>query len=50
MKQAAHGGVVLIFDMNNPRLEADDFALLVQELVSDLYFFSLSLIDNSSAS
>ena len=39
VKQASRNGVVSIFDKYNPRLEANNFTLLLQELENDLYFF-----------
>ena len=48
-KQASRNGVVSIFDKYNPRLEANNFTLPLQELENDLYFFSLDLISRSSA-
>ena len=38
VKQAAHNGVVSIFDMNNPRLEAKKLTFLLQALGRDLSF------------
>ena len=43
VKQASRKGVVSIFDKYNPRLEANNFTLPLQELENDLYFFSLDL-------
>ena len=48
-KQASRNGVVSIFDKYNPRLEANDFTLPLQELENDLYLFSLDLVSGSSA-
>ena len=49
VKQASRNGVVSIFDKYNPRLEANNFTLPLQELENDLYFFSLDLVSGSSA-
>ena len=49
VKQASRNGVVFIFDKYNPRLEANNFTPPLQELESDLYFFSLDLVSGSSA-
>ena len=49
VKQASRNGVVSIFDTYNPRLEANNFTLPLQELEDDLYFFSLDLVSGSSA-
>ena len=49
VKQASRNGVVSIFDKHNPRLEADNFALPLQEFEDDPYFFSLDLVSGSSA-
>ena len=49
VKQASRHGVVSIFDTYNPRLEANNFTLPLQELENDLYFFSLDLVSRSSA-
>ena len=35
IKQASRNGLVSIFDKYNPRLEANNFTLLLQELVKD---------------
>ena len=48
VKQASRNGVVSIFDKYNPRLEANNFTLSLQELENDLYFFSLGLVSGSS--
>ena len=48
-KQASRNGVVSILDKYNPRLEANNFTLPLQELKNDLYFFSLDLLSGSSA-
>ena len=50
VKQASRNGVVSIFDKCNPRLEANNFTLPLQELGNDLYFFSLDIVSGSSAS
>ena len=39
VKQASRNGVVLIFEKYNPRLEANNFTLPLQELENHLYFF-----------
>ena len=39
VKQASRNGVVSIFDKYNPRLEANNFTLPLQELENDLFFF-----------
>ena len=49
VKQASRNGVVSIFDKYNPRLQANNFTLPLQELENDLYFFSLDLFSESSA-
>ena len=49
VKQASRNGVVSIFDKYNPRLEANNFTLPLQELENDLYFVSLDLVSGSSA-
>ena len=49
VKQASRNGVVSIFDKYNPRLEANNFTLPLQELENDLYFVSLGLISERSA-
>ena len=49
VKQASRNGVVSIFDKHNPRLEANDFTLPLQELENDVYFFSLDLVSGSCA-
>ena len=49
VKQASRNGVVSIFDKYNPRLEANNFTLPLQELENELYFFSLDLVSGSSA-
>ena len=49
VKQASRKGVVSIFDKYNPRLEANNFTLPLQELENELYFFSLNLVSGSSA-
>ena len=48
VKQASRNGAVSIFDKHNPRLEANNFALPLQELENDLYFVSLDLVSGSS--
>ena len=50
VKQASRNGVVSIVDKYNPRLEANNFTLPLQELENDLYFSSLDLVSGSSAS
>ncbi|CAM9927547.1 unnamed protein product, partial [Sphacelaria rigidula] len=50
VKQATQDGVVSIFDMNNPRLETNNLTVPLQELESDLYFFSLELSNGNDAS
>ncbi|CAM9790762.1 unnamed protein product, partial [Sphacelaria rigidula] len=50
VKQATRNGVVSIFDINNPRLETNNFTVPLQELESDLYFFSLELSSRNNAS
>ncbi|CAM9982684.1 unnamed protein product [Sphacelaria rigidula] len=50
VKQATRNGVVSIFEMNNPRLETNKFTVPLQELESDLYFFSLELSSGNDAS
>ena len=47
--QAARNGVVFIFDMEKPMLEANNFTLPLQELGCDIYSFSLHFIDKSGA-
>ena len=49
VKEAPRNGVVPIYDQHNPRLEANNFTLPLQELENDLYFFSLDLVSGSSA-
>ena len=49
VKQAARSGIISIFDMDNPRLEANNFTLPLQELGCDLYSFSLDLTNASGA-
>ena len=49
VKQASRNGVVSIFDKYNPKLEANNFTLPLQELENDLYFFSVDLVSGSSA-
>ena len=49
VKQASRNGVVSIFNKYNPRLEANNFTLPLQELENDLYFFSVDLVSGSSA-
>ena len=49
VKQASRNGVVSIFDKYNPRLEANNFTLPLQELENDLHFFSMDLVSGSSA-
>ena len=39
VKQASRNGVVSIFDKRNPRLEANNFTLPLQEFENDLYLF-----------
>ena len=39
VQQASRNGVVSIFNKYNPRLEANNFTLSLQELENDLYFF-----------
>ena len=43
IKQASRNGVASIFDKYNPRLEANNFTLPLQELENDLYFFGWTL-------
>ena len=43
VKQAVRNGVVSIFDMNNPRLEANILTFPLQAVGHDLYYFSLDL-------
>ena len=43
VKQASRNGVVSIFDKYNPRLEANNFTLPLQELGNDLHFFRWTL-------
>ena len=43
VKQAARNGVVSIFDMNNPILEANKLTFPLQAVGRDLYYFSLDL-------
>ena len=43
VKQAARNDIVSIFDMDDPRLEANNFNPPLQELGYDLYSFSLDL-------
>ena len=43
VKQASRNGIVSIFDKHNPRLEANNFTLPLQELENDLYFFRWTL-------
>ena len=43
VKQASHNGVVSIFDKYNPRLEANNFTLPLQQLENNLYFFRWTL-------
>ncbi|CAN0043303.1 unnamed protein product [Sphacelaria rigidula] len=50
VKQATQNGVVSIFEMNSPRLETNNFTVPLQELESDLYFFSLELSSGNDAS
>lgn len=50
VKPATRNGVESIFDTDNPRLEANGFTLPLQELGSDLKFFSLDLTDGRGAS
>ena len=51
VKQATRNGVVsIIFEMNNPRLETNNFTVPLQELESDLYFFSLELDSGNDSS
>ncbi|CAM9267084.1 unnamed protein product [Sphacelaria rigidula] len=50
VKQATRNGVVSIFEMNNPRLETNNFTVPLQELESDLYFFSLEPSSGNDAS
>ena len=45
VKQAARNGVTHMLDIDNPRLEANNFTLLLQELGCGLYSFSLDLTD-----
>ena len=49
VKQASRNGIVSIFDKYNPRLEANNFMLSLQELENDPDFFSLDLVSGSSA-
>ena len=49
VNQASRNGVVSIFDKYNPRLEANNFTLPLQELQNDLYFFPLDLVSGNSA-
>ena len=49
VKQAARNGIVSIFDMDSPRLEANNFTLPLQELGSDLYSFSLDFTNATGA-
>ena len=49
VKQASLNGVVSIFDKYNPRLEANNSTLPLQELENDLYILSLDLVSGSSA-
>ncbi|CAM9813692.1 unnamed protein product, partial [Sphacelaria rigidula] len=50
VKQATRYGVVSIFKINNLRLDTNDFTVPLQELESDLYFFSLELSSGNDAS
>ncbi|CAM9557503.1 unnamed protein product, partial [Sphacelaria rigidula] len=50
VKQATRNCVVSIFETNNPRLETNEFTIPLQELESDLYFFSLELSSGNDAS
>ncbi|CAM9564750.1 unnamed protein product, partial [Sphacelaria rigidula] len=50
VKQATRNGVVSVFDMNNARLETNNFTVPLQELESDLHFFSLELSSGNDAS
>ena len=43
VKQTARNGVVSIFDVTNPRLEAHNHTFPLQELGHDIYYFSLDL-------
>ena len=43
MKQATRNGVMSIFDMDNPRLEANKPMFPLQALGHDLYSFSLDI-------
>ncbi|CAN0098703.1 unnamed protein product [Sphacelaria rigidula] len=49
VKQATRNGVVSIFDMNNPRLETNNFTVPLQELESDLSGNDASGLDLQAA-
>ncbi|CAM9166972.1 unnamed protein product, partial [Sphacelaria rigidula] len=49
VKQATKKGVVSIFEINNPRLETNNFTVPLQELESGLNFFSLGVISGNDA-
>ena len=48
VKLVARNGVVSIFDVNNPRLEANTLTFRHQELGHDLYYLSLIFTDGSN--
>ena len=49
VKQASRNRIVSIFDKHNPRLEANNFTLPLQDLEIDLHLFSLDLVSGRNA-